>query len=130
MAFRWRPRPPPPKPPKGKNVIPFPSDLVKPPSLGDIVPYPPINLEQIRKAKELELRNAIQSEGMSPVPEGKGLSELGEEVPVKDLPKENISSPEDQQLFILNRERLTSEQRAMRERDAKVILNDLVTLDR
>ena len=130
MAFRWRPRPPPPKPPKGKNVIPFPSDLVKPPSLGDIVPYPPINLEQIRKAKDLERRNAIQSEGMSPFPEGKGLSELGEEVPVKDLSKENISSPEDQQLFILNRERMTPEQRAMRERDDEVILNDLATLDR
>ena len=130
MAFRWRPRPPPPKPPKGKNVIPFPSDLVKPPSLGDIVPYPPINLEQIRKAKDLERRNAIQSEGMSPFPEGKGLSELGEEIPVKDLPKESISSLEDQQLFILNRERMTPEQRAMRERDDKVILNDLATLDR
>jgi len=132
MAFRWRPRPPP-RPPKGKNVIPFPSDRVTPPGgtrLGDIVPDPPINLKEIRKAKELELRNAIQSEGMSPFPEGKGLSELGEEIPVKDLPKENISSPEDQQLFILNRERMTPEQRAMRERDDEVILNDLATLDR
>ena len=128
MAFRWRPRPPPPKPPVGKNVIPFPSDRVTPPSLGDIVPDPPINLEQIRKAKELELRNAIQSEGMSPFPEGKGLSELGEEIPVKDLPKESISSLEDQQLFILNRERMTLEQRAMRERDDKVMQNDLATL--
>ena len=86
VTFRRPPRLPPPKPPKGKNVIPFPSDRVKPPGgtrLGDIVPDPPINLEQIRKAKELELRNAIQSEGMSPFPEGKGLSGLGEEVPVK-----------------------------------------------
>ena len=164
MAPRWRPRPPPPKRPKGKNVIPFPSDRVKPPGgtrLGDIVPDPPINLEQIRKAKELELRNAIQSEGMSPFPEGKGLSGLGEEPPkkfkgvheaIKDLSesmkkfnerhapllereglsgsKKNISSLEDQQLFILNRERMTSEQRAMRERDDKVMLNDLATLDR
>ena len=131
VTFRRPPRLPPPKPPKGKNVIPFPSDRVKPPGgtrLGDIVPDPPINLEQIRKAKELELRNAIQSEGMSPFPEGKGLSELGEEVPVKDLSKENISSPEDQQLFILNRERMTPEQRAMRERDDKVMQNDLATL--
>jgi uncharacterized protein YoxC len=133
VTFRRPPRLPPPKPPKGKNVIPFPSDRVKPPGgtrLGDIVPDPPINLEQIRKAKELELRNAIQSEGMSPFPEGKGLSGLGEEAPVKDLSKENISNPEDQQLFILNRERMTPEQRAMRERDDEVILNELETLDR
>ena len=163
VTFRRPPRLPPPKPPKGKNVIPFPSDRVKPPGgtrLGDIVPDPPINLEQIRKAKELELRNAIQSEGMSPFPEGKGLSELGEEPPkkfkgvheaIKDLSesmkkfnerhapllereglsgsKKNISSLEDQQLFILNRERMTPEQRAMRERDDKVMLNDLATLD-
>ena len=134
VTFRRPPRLPPPKPPKGKNVIPFPSDRVKPPgvkSLGELKPDPDnlINLEQIKKAKEIELRNAIQSEGMSPFPEGKGLSELGEEVPVKDLPKENISSPEDQQLFILNRERMTPEQRAMRERDDEVILNELETLD-
>jgi len=100
MAPRWRPRPPPPKRPKGKNVIPFPSDRVKPPGgtrLGDIVPDPPINLEQIRKAKELELRNAIQSEGMSPFPEGKGLSGLGEEVPVKtDTEKYNEAIREQQ----------------------------------
>mgnify|MGYP003150582308 CR=1 FL=1 len=85
MAPRWRPRP------KGKNVIPFDVKRTRPPGgtrLGDIVPDPPINLEQIRKAKELELRNAIQSEGMSPFPEGKGLSGLGEETPVKDLPEE------------------------------------------
>jgi hypothetical protein len=135
VTFRRPPRPPPPKPPKGKNVIPFDVKRTRPPgvkSLGELKPDPDnlINLEQIKKAKDLEHRNAIQSEGMSPFPEGKGLSGLGEEVPVKDLPKENISSLEDQQLFILNRERMTSEQRAMRERDDKVILNDLVTLDR
>ena len=90
VTFRRPPRLPPPKPPKGKNVIPFDVKRTRPPgvkSLGDIVPDPPINLEQIKKAKEIELRNAIQSEGMSPFPEGKGLSGLGEElVPIKDLP--------------------------------------------
>ena len=93
MAFRWRPRP------KGKNVIPFPSDRVKPPSLGELKPDPDnlINLEQIKKAKDLELRNAIQSEGMSPFPEGKGLSGLGEEVPVKtDTEKYNEAIREQQ----------------------------------
>jgi hypothetical protein len=134
VTFRRPPRPPPPKPPTGKNVIPFDVKRTRPPgvkSLGELKPDPDnlINLEQIKKAKDLELRNAIQSEGMSPFPEGKGLSGLGEETPVKDLPKENISSPEDQQLFILNRERMTPEQRAMRERDDKVMLNDLATLD-
>jgi len=134
VTFRRPPRSPPPKPPTGKNVIPFDVKRTRPPgvkSLGELKPDPDnlINLEQIKKAKDLELRNAIQSEGMSPFPEGKGLSGLGEETPVKDLPKENISSPEDQQLFILNRERMTPEQRAMRERDDKVMLNDLATLD-
>ena len=137
MAFRWRPRPPPPKPPVGKNVIPFPSDRVTPPggrSLGDIEPSPPINLKEIKRQREAEMKERHMKEGLY-LPEGmtpstKGLSELGEEIPVKDLPKESISSLEDQQLFILNRERMTSEQRAMRERDDEVILNDLATLDR
>ena len=93
VTFRRPPRLPPPKPPTGKNVIPFDVKRTRPPgvkSLGELKPDPDnlINLEQIRKAKELELRNAIQSEGMSPFPEGKGLSGLGEETPVKDLPEE------------------------------------------
>jgi hypothetical protein len=60
MAFRWRPRP------KGKNVIPFPSDRVKPPSgrsLSDIEPKPPINLEEIRRQKELQEAADIMPEG-------------------------------------------------------------------
>ena len=60
MAFRWRPRP------KGKNVIPFPSDRVRPPSgrsLSDIEPKPPINLEEIRRQKELQEAADIMPEG-------------------------------------------------------------------
>ena len=86
VTFRRPPRPP-------GTVIPFPRDRVTPSkdtSLGSMRPSPPINLEEIRKAKELELRDAIQSEGMSPFPELEGLSGLGEEVPVKtDIQKYN-----------------------------------------
>jgi len=102
VTFRRPPRSPPPKPPTGKNVIPFDVKRTRPPgvkSLGELKPDPDnlINLEQIKKAKEIELRNAIQSEGMSPFPEGKGLSELGEEVPVKtDTEKYNEAIREQQ----------------------------------
>jgi len=96
VTFRRPPRIPPPKPPKGKNVIPFDVKRTRPPGgtrLGDIVPDPPINLEQIRKAKERELRDAIQ---------------------LKDLPKENISSPEDQlEQGVSTKER--EERRSLRE---------------
>jgi hypothetical protein len=102
VTFRRPPRIPPPKSPTGKNVIPFDVKRTRPPgvkSLGELKPDPDnlINLEQIRKAKERELRNAIQSEGMSPFPEGKGLSGLGEEVPVKtDTEKYNEAIREQQ----------------------------------
>ena len=149
MAFRWRPRP------KGKNVIPFPSDRVRPPSgrsLSDIEPKPPINLEEIRRQKELQEAADIMPEGgLSGIEEPpkkfkgvheaiKDLSESMKKFNERHAPllereglsgsKKNISSLEDQQLFILNRERMTPEQRAMRERDDKVMLNDLATLDR
>ena len=148
MAFRWRPRP------KGKNVIPFPSDRVKPPSgrsLSDIEPKPPINLEEIRRQKALQEAADIMPEGgLSGIEEPpkkfkgvheaiKDLSESMKKFNERHAPllereglsgsKKNISSLEDQQLFILNRERMTPEQRAMRERDDEVILNELETLD-
>ena len=78
MAFRWRPRP------KGKNVIPFPSDRVRPPSgrsLSDIEPKPPINLEEIRRQKELQDAADIMPEGTTPPTKTEGgLSELGEKI--------------------------------------------------
>ena len=155
VTFRRPPRLPPPKPPKGKNIIPFDVKRTRPPGgtrLGDIEPSPPINLKEIRRLKALQDAADIMPEGgLSGIEEPpkkfkgvheaiKDLSESMKKFNERHAPllereglsgsKKNISSLEDQQLFILNRERMTPEQRAMRERDDKVMLNDLATLDR